>query len=94
MDTLIGPLLVDLILLGVILEAVLLWAWSRGNQRVPAIGILLPNLLSGACLFLALRLTMTGAEAKWVAASLGAALLAHLLDLALRLRLAGVTGQA
>lgn len=88
MDALIGPRLVDLILLGVALEALLLWAWSRRDGRLPTIGALLPNLVSGACLFLALRFTMSGAEATWVGASLGGALLAHLLDLALRLRAA------
>ncbi|MFZ8963560.1 MAG: hypothetical protein ACO4AL_00225 [Steroidobacteraceae bacterium] len=90
MDALIKPLLVDLILVGVAVEALLLWAWSRRDGRVPPIGALLPNLLSGACLFLALRFTMSGAEAAWVGASLGGALLAHLLDLVLRLRAARV----
>lgn len=86
MEALIGPGLVDLILLGIALELLLLWAWSRRDGRVPAISVLLPNLASGACLFLALRFTMTGSDAVWVGASLGGALLAHLLDLVLRLR--------
>jgi len=90
MDALISPRLVDLILLGVALEALLLWAWLRRDGRVPAVGALLPNLVSGACLFLALRFTMSGVDAVWVGASLGAALLAHLLDLALRIRAARV----
>lgn len=73
--------IVDLILLLIAVEAALLYALTRWIGRGPSLAELLPNLLAGAFLLLALRAVITGAEWKWTAACLAAALVAHLADL-------------
>ena len=75
--------IIDLILLFILVECVLLWAWRRPELLLPE---LLPNILSGAALMLAVRLALVGARWEWIALSLLAALCAHLCDLGLRLR--------
>ena len=45
---------------------------------------MLPMLAAGACLLLALRIALAGASPAWLLTALGAALLAHLADLATR----------
>jgi hypothetical protein len=78
--------IVDLILVLVAIEAAALLAYGRATGRgVPPSG-LLPNLLSGALLLLALRCALAGTAWEWMALSLGAALVAHLLDLRQRWR--------
>jgi hypothetical protein len=75
--------IVDLILVVVAVEAVallLLRRWRKG----PAVQDWLPNLLSGAALLVALRLSMTQATWIWVAAALAFSLIAHVSDLAKR----------
>ena len=62
--------------------AVCAWLSSRGRQRRAR--ALLANLTAGACLMLAVRCALTGNPAALLAA-LGAALVAHLADLYLRL---------
>lgn len=76
----------DLILALVVLEAILLVAYRRRTGRGVATWDLLPNLLAGGCLLLALRGALTGAGWAWIAACLAAALLAHLADLSRRWR--------
>ncbi|MGN6826070.1 hypothetical protein [Paucibacter sp. M5-1] len=71
--------LVDLVLLVSLLE--LAWLLLR---RPAAIRGLLPNLLAGLSLTLALRLSLGGAGLAWVAPCLIAAGVAHLLDLRAR----------
>ena len=78
--------IVDLILGLVTLEAVGLLLYRRRTGRRPSAGDLLPNLLSGACLLLAVRFALVGAEWWAVAAALLAALGAHGLDLRQRWR--------
>lgn len=75
--------IIDLILLFILVECLLL-----AVLRHKALGIseLLPNILSGAALMLAVRCALVDANWTWIAASLLAALFAHLSDLALRLR--------
>lgn len=71
--------LVDLVLLVSLLE--LAWLLLR---RPAALRSLLPNLLAGLSLTLALRLALSGAGLVWIAPCLIAAGVAHLLDLQAR----------
>ncbi len=71
--------LVDLVLAVSLLE--LLWLLLR---RPALLAQLLPNLLAGLSLTLALRLGLGGAGLAWVAPCLAAAGAAHLLDLRAR----------
>ena len=75
---------IDAIILLIGMEALVLYAWlgRRGRQRRAR--SLLANLAAGACLMLAVRCALTGNVAALLAA-LGAALVAHLLDVYLRL---------
>jgi hypothetical protein len=78
--------LVDLILVLVAFEAgclIVYWRWSR---RGVSPGDLLPNLCAGACLLLALRLSLAGAAWQLCCGSLAAAGVAHLIDVARRWR--------
>jgi hypothetical protein len=77
---------VDLILLLMAAEAALLvFLHARGHLGIPPLR-LLPNLLAGACLLMALRAALTGAGlvqcSVWLLLGLGG----HLLDLATRWR--------
>ena len=78
--------IVDLILVLVALEALLLWAYHRRTGRGPRWSQLAPTLVSGALLLVALRAALGGFWWGWTAAALTLALLAHLVDLALRWR--------
>lgn len=75
--------IVDLILAMLALEAIGLAWWRRARG-----GLLpfLPGLAAGACLLLALRAATTAAAWPWIAVALLGALVAHLLDLGVRLR--------
>jgi hypothetical protein len=77
---------VDAILLLVLLEAGALAVYHRLTGRGPAAALVLPALLAGAALLLALRLALADAAPLWLALSLLAALFAHLFDLASRWR--------
>ena len=79
------PRLVDIILLGMALEALwLLWRHRRaGASEAPP---MLLHLMSGALLLLAMKLALTGAPSMMVAATLGTAGLAHAADLRFFLR--------
>ena len=79
-DWLSIPRLVDIILIGMALEAFwLLWRHRRtGTSGSPP---MLLHLISGALLLLAMKLGMTGAPPMMVAATLGTAGLAHAADL-------------
>lgn len=79
-------LIVELILALVVVEALLLAASRRFLGKGPSVGEWLPNLMSGAALLLALRLTIGQAAWPWVAAMLALSLAAHLTDLARRFR--------
>ena len=84
-DWLSIPRLVELILLGMAIEAIwLLWRHRRaGRAGVPS---LLLHLISGALLLLAMKLALTGATPLIVAATLGMAGVAHAADLNSTLR--------
>ncbi len=78
-ELLLSGRLIDLILALVALEVLLLHLLrSRG---APPLAALLPNLLAGASLLLALRLALGQASWLWLALALATSLLAHLLDL-------------
>ncbi|MGI9246715.1 MAG: hypothetical protein ACR2I8_08460 [Steroidobacteraceae bacterium] len=81
-----GGRIVDLILLLMAGEAAVL-AWLRARHRI-GVGLraMLPNLLAGAFLLLALRAALTAAGYPSVAAWLLLGLLAHLADLFVRSR--------
>ena len=84
-DWLSIPRLVDIVLLGMALEAFwLLWRQLRGGA--PGAPPMLLHLISGALLLLAMKLALTGAPPMMVAATLGAAGLAHAADLRSSLR--------
>lgn len=71
----------DLILGFMLVEGLLLAAFHVVTGRGLAMGEFLGNLISGACLLLALRLALVGGWWGWIATWLAAALLAHLADL-------------
>ena len=81
--------IVDLILLIILLEAVVFGGVAlvrRGRADRPRLRGLLFNLAAGACLLMALRSVLTGAEWTAAGAWLAAALVAHIADLTQRLR--------
>ena len=84
-DWLSIPRLVELILLGMAIEAIwLLWRHRRaGHAGAPP---LLLHLISGALLLMAMKLALTGAAPLMVAATLGLAGVAHAADLRSTLR--------
>tara|TARA_B100000214_G_scaffold233500_1_gene170516 strand:+ start:80 stop:346 length:267 start_codon:yes stop_codon:yes gene_type:complete len=72
--------LVDIILLGMALEAFWL-LWRHRHAGVSEAPPMLLHLMSGALLLLAMKLALTGAPPMMVAATLGTAGLAHAADL-------------
>ena len=76
--------IVDLIVAGMALEALILLAYRFRTGRGIAARDLLVNLAAGLCLMLALRAALAGAGWGLVAAPLAAGLLAHLADLRCR----------
>ena len=81
--------IVDLILAGVAVEALLLAGLRRRLGAGPSLPGLLANLAAGAALMLALRAALVGSAWPVVAAFMLAGLVAHGADLALRFRGAG-----
>lgn len=78
--------IVDVILVMVVAEGLLLALYRRVTGRGIPILDLSVNLLAGACLLLAARLALGGAAPAWIAAALGLALMAHVVDLYFRWR--------
>jgi outer membrane biosynthesis protein TonB len=71
--------------IAILLLEALLFVWLHARRRLgPAPGELLPNVAAGLFLLLALRGALVGAGWPWIAASLAAALAAHLADLVRR----------
>lgn len=77
-------LAIELILVLVVLEGIALTVYHRMTGRGPSASMLVPNLIAGAALLLAVRLALTDAWWGWLAGALLLALLAHLLDLGMR----------
>jgi len=78
--------LLDPVLLLIGVEIVGLWLIRRRVKRLPSLTHLLPNILAGAALILALRLSLTGASWVWIPTLLTLSLIAHLSDLWLRVQ--------
>lgn len=76
----------DIILLGIALEAVVLWLAGRLRLHMRAVMDWLPNLAAGFLLMLAIRLTLLERYDIVMALILPASLGVHLLDLRGRLR--------
>jgi len=74
--------IIDWILLGMVLEGCALAALHARTGRGVAPRALVPNLLSGMCVLLAMRLVLGGAWWGYASAALLAALLFHVADLA------------
>jgi hypothetical protein len=85
-DFLDTPRLVDLVLAMTALECLGLLAYTACTGRGIRAHDLIPNLLAGACLILALRLAASGATWTIVGPCMLAALAAHLVDLKRRWR--------
>jgi len=75
---------IDGILLLILVEAAALLLWRRRTGHGPAARAVLPNLLAGAMLLLAMRLALSDAAPAWVAVCLLGGLVAHLADLRAR----------
>jgi hypothetical protein len=73
--------LLDLILVGVVLEIAALLLWHRFTGGGLPARILLPNLLAGLCLMAAVRAATAGAHPAWIGAALTGAAVAHVADL-------------
>lgn len=73
---------VDLILVLVAIEGCGILAWRALTDRGPPAAIILPNLLAGASLLLALRIALTGASPGAISICLAGAFAAHGADLA------------
>lgn len=77
---------IDVILALIVLEVIaLVFLRMAKGRAVPLTGLLL-TIAAGACLMLAVRAALTGADWPWIALALTAALAAHLADLRIRLR--------
>ncbi|MEE4660933.1 MAG: hypothetical protein V2J89_10705 [Halieaceae bacterium] len=77
--------IIDLILLGILIELAILPAVLRRTGSPVLYRELLPNIAAGACLMLAVRLGLTDQPWQAVALALLLALLAHSVDLVSRL---------
>lgn len=76
----------DWVLAAIVVEGFLLTGWLIYKAKSKRPFTLLPNLLAGASLMLAVKIAVTNAPWYWLAAALTAALLAHIVDLISRLR--------
>ncbi len=73
--------IVLIVLALIVLEVLALVVYRRRTGRGPVPGDVLPNIVSGACLFLALRAALLDSRWPVIAAWLVLALAAHLVDL-------------
>jgi len=81
-----GPLVVDIAIGFITIEAFLLWAWRKVSGRGLAVADCLLTIVSGACLMLALRCALTPGGWPGMAFFLIAAGFAHGADLRTRWR--------
>ncbi|SDG69949.1 hypothetical protein [Roseospirillum parvum] len=73
--------LLDLILLGMVLEGAALIVWRRRTGKGPRVGATVRVLLAGGLVLIAWRAHLAGAPLPGVALILGLGGLAHLLDI-------------
>ena len=78
--------IIDLILLGIIAEVALLPALLRRLGSSLTLLDLLPNIVAGACLMLAVRLSLTQSAWFTIALALLLALAAHVFELTYRMK--------
>lgn len=76
----------DILLAIIVIEAVAISAYWRATGRGIAPRDLLPNLIAGAMLVLALRFALVGMDWTWIAGALAAAGAASVVDLKRRWR--------
>jgi len=74
----------DLVIAFMVIEALALVVVARSGATSWSLGVMLAGLLPGLFLVLALRAALVQASSLWIAGALSGALLAHLLDLRLR----------
>jgi hypothetical protein len=86
--------IVDLIVCVMIVEGLLLTVLQRRLGFELPLSRIIPMLLAGLFLLLALRVSLQGGSWTWIALWLLAALIAHMLDLVARLRSAPAANQA
>ena len=73
--------LADIVIAVMVLEGLLLLALRRSRWRSLRTGDVISMLAAGLFLVLALRAALTGAGWPWIAVSLTAAFIAHVVDL-------------
>jgi hypothetical protein len=78
--------IVDIVIALMVVEAAALITFHRLTGKGLNPRETITNLAAGICLFVALRLALTGAEWTWIGVALSAALLAHIADLTSRWR--------
>jgi len=71
----------DVVLVVMAVEILLLGLYRHVAGRGPTLTRVLPTILSGGCLVIALRFALTGDPWPWIAVPLTGALVAHLWDL-------------
>jgi len=81
-----GPLVVDIAIGFITLEALVLWVWHKFSGRGLALADCVLTIVSGACLMLAMRCTLTADGWPGMALFLIAAGIAHGADLRTRWR--------
>ena len=73
--------ILDLVLFVAVLEVVVLFVWLPRSGSHLRLRVLLPNLLAGLALLVALRLVVAGVPLYWWMLMLVIALAAHVVDL-------------
>ena len=80
----LGAHMIDCIVALIAIEALFLVGWRSLFRSGPSPPALISNLMAGVFLLLALRNSLAGASARWVAVCLLGSLFAHLADLCFR----------
>lgn len=75
----------DVVIAVMVLEALVFAVAARARPRTWSLGAMLAGLLPGLFLVLALKAALVQASPLWTAAALSVSLVAHLLDVRLRL---------
>ena len=87
MDELIkSGMITGIVLVVMVVEAIIVTLYLRRAGQNSSISGFLAALLAGACLVLALHTALTGSSLGQIAVFLGLSLLAHLCELALKIR--------
>lgn len=73
--------MIDLILVGIALQAVGLWGLKRFAGVGPGLKPLIWTMAAGLALMLAIRASLTGADWPWVGGFMAGGLMCHVIDL-------------